>query len=184
MNETPAIPTTPPTGRPRNRAAIVIVACLAVLLPLTAWGFYLYYPSGIGPAQPISFSHRVHAGDKRISCLFCHEGALDTPRAGVPPLQTCMLCHERVIITHPEIVKLRTHWENQQPVEWVRVNDVPDFVFFNHSLHVRKGVDCGRCHGDVAAMDRVDMPWALNMGFCVQCHRDNNVSHDCLICHR
>ncbi len=183
MSEPAVNPTTSP-ARPRNRAALVIVVCLAALLPLAAGGFYLYYPSRIGPPQPISFSHRVHAGDKRISCLFCHEGSLDTPRAGVPPLQTCMLCHERVIITHPEIVKLRRHWEAKQPVEWVRVNDVPDFVFFNHSLHLRKGVDCGRCHGDVAAMDRVDMPWALTMGFCVQCHRDNNISHDCLICHR
>ena len=95
-----------------------------------------------------------------------------------------MLCHERVIVTHPEIVKLRSHWEAKRPVEWVRVNDVPDFVFFNHSLHIRRGIDCGGCHGNVAAMDRVAMPRGLTMGFCVQCHRDNNVSHDCLICHR
>ena len=171
---------------PRRRMTLAAAASilLVVLLAGMVAGYFCWYPSRIGPAQPISFSHRVHVTDKHLSCVFCHNGVLDTPHAGVPPVQTCMLCHERIIITHPEIVKLRGYWDRKEPVPWARVNDVPDYVFFNHQVHIRKGFDCGKCHGDVAGMDRVAMPWDLNMGLCVQCHRDENYSHDCYVCHR
>jgi predicted CXXCH cytochrome family protein len=109
---------------------------------------------------------------------------MNTARSGVPPLETCLLCHSRIIVDHPEIVKLRAYYDAGKPVEWVRVNDLPDFVYFDHSAHVRAGFDCGRCHGDVAGMDRVWLVHDFQMGFCVQCHRDNGFSHDCLICHR
>jgi hypothetical protein len=148
------------------------------------WGYYLYYPTVAGPQQPIPFSHRFHAGEKQISCLMCHTGAVDTPRAGLPPLETCMLCHKRIITTYPQIKELREHYEAGQPIEWVRVNHLPEFVYFNHEAHIRRGVDCSKCHGDVSAMDRVVPSPELLMGFCVQCHRDENVSHDCLVCHR
>ena len=148
------------------------------------WGYYFYYPRMREPKQPIAFSHRIHVTEKQLSCIFCHPGVVDTPRAGVPPLETCLLCHSRIIIAHPEIVKLRAAYENRRPVEWVRVNTLPDFVYFDHSAHVRAGFDCGKCHGDVAAMDRVALVHDFKMGFCVQCHRDEKFSHDCLICHR
>ena len=95
-----------------------------------------------------------------------------------------MLCHERIIITHPEIRNLREHFYRGDPVEWVRVYTLPEFVYFNHEAHIRRQVDCGRCHGDVRSMDRIIPAHEINMGFCVQCHRDNGVSHDCLMCHR
>ena len=187
-----APPVTPVAGaaggpaRPRRRVTpeLAVAVLAAVCILVMVWSYYGYYPAALGPAQPIAFSHRLHATDKEISCLVCHPGVVSTARAGVPPLETCMLCHSRVIVHHPEIEKLRAHYEQGDPVEWVRVNAVPDFVYFVHEVHVRRGFDCGRCHGEVSRMDRVAPVYDLKMGFCVQCHRDTGASHDCLTCHR
>ncbi len=150
-----------------------------------ALAYYYYFPTELGPAQPIPFSHRFHVDTKKLSCLMCHSGAVNTDRAGVPPLETCMLCHKRIIVTNPWIQSLREHYDAGVPIEWVHANNrVPEFVYFSHQRHVRSGIDCGTCHGDVAHMDRVYTPIRIQMGFCVQCHRDNNFSHDCLVCHR
>lgn len=172
-------------ARPSRRWLIAagIAVLTGVVLAGMAWGYYRYYPDQIGPEQPIHFSHRVHATDKGISCLMCHTHAVDTDRSGVPPLETCMMCHSRIITTHPEIVALREHYESGKPVEWVRVGDLPDFAHFSHRMHVRRGFDCSRCHGDVASMDRVKAQQSFQMGFCVQCHRDNQQSVDCFLCH-
>ena len=171
-------------GRLRGRGPAILAVGIALLAGATILAYYLYYPSRIGPRQPISFSHRFHVSEKGLSCLFCHGGAASTGHAGMPPLETCMLCHSRIIINHPEIRKLREHYESRRPVEWVQVNDVPEFVYFSHDAHVRRGFDCGRCHGDVAHMDRIEKAPELLMGFCVQCHKDNGGSQDCLTCHR
>lgn len=144
-----------------------------------------FFTGRIGTAQPIPFSHRFHVSTKQLSCAFCHSRALHTPHAGVPPVETCMLCHKQIITTHPEIKALRKYYDEKEPVPWVRINSLNEFAFFSHERHVRAGFDCGRCHGDVASMDRVAPVVNLNnMGFCVQCHRDEEYSHDCLICHR
>ena len=172
-------------AKPRRSAwAAVLAAATSILLALTAWSYYDYYPSRIGVEQPIPFSHRVHVSEKGLSCLLCHPGVLDTPRAGVPPVETCMFCHKHIITTYPAIETLRRHYDERQPIPWVRVNAVPEFVYFNHEVHLRKGFDCGKCHGDVAHMDRVTPSPEITMGFCVQCHRDENFLHDCFICHR
>ena len=167
-----------------RRAVGLAVGVVGVLLAATVFGYYGYFQSGIGLEQPIPFSHRFHVTEKRVSCIFCHPGVVDTPRADVPMLATCMLCHQRIIVTYPPIARLRRAFEEGRPVPWVRVNHVPEFVYFNHEVHVRKGFDCSRCHGDVARMDRVVPAPQVTMGFCVQCHRDENFSHDCLVCHR
>jgi hypothetical protein len=186
-----------PEPKPRKRKVAMLLSLLLALTTVaTVWAFYRYYPGQLGPAQPISFSHRVHVTDKKLSCVFCHGGAVDGQNAGVPPVQTCMLCHSRIIVTHPQIQLLTKYYERREPVPWVRVNDLPDLVFFNHQIHTRRGFDCSRCHGNVAGMDRVRMAtieevganpkgsYPFKMGFCVQCHRDNGGSHDCLTCHR
>jgi hypothetical protein len=95
-----------------------------------------------------------------------------------------MLCHERVIVAFPKIRDLREHYDTGTPVEWNQVNRLPEYVYFSHERHIRSGVDCGRCHGNVVGMDRIVQPQEFTMGMCVQCHRDNNASHDCLRCHR
>ncbi|MFB3890607.1 MAG: cytochrome c3 family protein [Phycisphaerae bacterium] len=189
MTQAPAQTAPPRQPGPRRRrfrwsAAGWLSLLVVVLTVFTVYEYYSYYQGQLGPLQPISFSHRVHATDKQISCFVCHTGAIDTAHSGVPPMETCMMCHSRIITEHPQIVKLREDYEAGRPIQWRRVNTLPEFVYFDHHVHVRAGFDCGRCHGDVKGMDRVYLYQDFLMGFCVQCHRDNNFSHDCLICHR
>uniref|UniRef100_C6E8Q0 Uncharacterized protein n=1 Tax=Geobacter sp. (strain M21) TaxID=443144 RepID=C6E8Q0_GEOSM len=165
--------------------AAVAAACVLLLSFLAAL-VYLdqLYPVGLGPRQPIPFSHRVHAGVKAISCFICHSEAHRSSRAGIPPLETCLLCHSRIIRTYPYIAKLRALAASNQPVIWTRVNWLPEFVYFDHSMHIQRGIDCGHCHGDVSRMDRVAKARKFEMGFCIQCHRYNRATHDCFTCHR
>jgi hypothetical protein len=169
-------------GRYRPRAQWILTLCIVVISVLAVVGAALY-PSGLGARQPISFSHRVHAGTKEIGCFLCHPGALKTSVAGVPPVETCMLCHSRIIVHYPEIEKVRRRYEQGEPIWWVRVTNLPDLAHFDHSMHVASGVDCGTCHGDVKAMDRIVLAPKFTMGFCIQCHRENNATHDCFACH-
>ena len=165
-----------------------ISAGLSVLVLLSLFvmaGMYnYYYEIKFGPEQPIPFSHRFHAGEKNISCLMCHSTATTSDLAGMPPLQTCMLCHRSIIINYPPIEKLRSHYFNNKPVEWNRVLKLPDFVYFSHRMHIINGIDCGTCHGNVKDMDRIKEAKQITMGFCIQCHRDNNATTDCFTCHR
>jgi len=162
-----------------------LISALGIAVMAVMFGVMYALTIGLGEAQPIAFSHRFHVSTKQLSCVFCHHQALTTARAGIPSVSTCMLCHERIIVAHPQIAVLTDYYNRREPVPWVRVNKVRDFVFFNHQRHVQAGFDCSRCHGNVAQMDRVVAPVNLNrMGFCVQCHRDENYSRDCLICHR
>lgn len=159
--------------------------CVLVLFGVLIYGFFFYSRAGIGPEQPIPFSHRVHVTKKKISCFMCHPEAMHTARAGVPPLQTCMLCHSRIIVTYPYIRKLREHYFGGKPVIWERVYALPNFVYFNHSMHIIRSIDCGYCHGDVPMMDRiVKIKEHLEMGFCIGCHKKHNATHDCFTCHR
>ena len=167
-----------------RRRELVVALAAGLLIAAVTLGYVCFYPAEAPPVQPIPFSHRLHAGVKEIGCVVCHPGTLDADRAGVPPLQTCMLCHERIIITYPPIRDLRRHYEQGVPVEWERVNRLPEYVYFTHRVHIYRGFDCGRCHGDVKAMDRVEQPQEFTMGFCIQCHRDFGASHDCFLCHR
>jgi predicted CXXCH cytochrome family protein len=166
------------------RLGALISAGLVALTLVLVLQYYYFWPSIIGPKQPIPFSHHFHSTVKEVSCLFCHPEAIKTPRAGVPAVETCMLCHQRIAIHYPHIAELRQYYEQRRPVPWVRVTDVPEFVYFNHQVHVRSQFDCGKCHGDVASMDRVQLTHEFTMGFCVTCHRDENATVDCYACHR
>jgi hypothetical protein len=161
--------------------AMIIILLMAIGLAL----YYYYFRAKIGPEQPVHFSHRVHTTEKGISCFFCHEGGIETARSGIPPLQTCMLCHQKIIVYHPEIINLRTAYAENRPVEWVRAqNNIPDFVFFNHSVHLFRQLDCSRCHGNIKGMDRVEQVNKFNMNFCINCHRLEGATTDCFTCHR
>jgi hypothetical protein len=179
---------TQPAQQPQRIAARTLAILILVLLVSAIGAVFIFYPVGAisaAPEQPIAFSHRVHVTDKKLSCIFCHSGVVNADHAEIPPLETCMLCHQKVIIHYPMIVKLRKHYDERVPVEWNRIFYLPDFVFFSHQAHIQAGFDCGKCHGDIAHMDRVMLRGGdLKMGFCVQCHRDENFSHDCFICHR
>jgi hypothetical protein len=170
-------------GRPVWADVAAVVAGILVLVAALIY-YDVLYPVGLGPRQPIPFSHRVHVTYKHLSCFMCHTGVARSSRAGIPPLETCMLCHSRLIRTYPYIAKLRWMYEHNVPVVWERVNWVPEFVYFNHSMHTQRGFDCSWCHGEVALMDRVVKARKFEMGFCIGCHREHGATHDCFTCHR
>ncbi len=162
---------------------------LLILLGAILFGamFYLYYLPGrnLGPAQPISFSHRVHAGVKGINCRFCHSGVERSANAGLPAVEKCFFCHKYIIPNHPEILREERYLKTGTPVPWIRIFWVPDFVFFNHIPHVKwMKLDCATCHGEVQAADRLQRV-DFQMGFCIQCHRKMGAQQDCWLgCHR
>jgi len=136
------------------------------------------------PIQPIAFSHKIHAGDNSIPCLFCHRYAPKSTVAGIPAVADCRACHLFIAQNSPEIKKLMTYWEDKKPIPWVRVYWVPDFVYFPHMMHIRAGRVCGDCHGNVAAMTRVKRSRKIEMGWCLGCHRRYKASIDCWTCHK
>jgi hypothetical protein len=135
------------------------------------------------PAQPIAFSHRLHAGDYEIACRYCHRGVAVSPVAGIPPMATCQSCHMFIANEQPEIVKLLDYVKREEPIAWERVYNLPDHVYFPHMMHIRVEVACSHCHGDVTTMDRITRNVSLKMGWCLGCHRDNGASIDCWTCH-
>ena len=137
------------------------------------------------PPQPIAFSHRVHA-DVPIGCTGCHAGAATHAQASLPPVTACAVCHRAILTDHPEIQKLLRHLEDEEPIRWRKVNVMPAsaMVRFAHKPHARAGIECATCHGEVHEMTVarrvID---TARMGWCVQCHRANDASDDCLTCH-
>lgn len=126
---------------------------------------------GYQPEQPIPFSHKLHAGQYKIDCRYCHTTAYKSQHAGVPPLATCMGCHTVVKTESPFIQQIQKAYADGKPIEWVRIHELPDHAHFNHKRHLAKGVQCETCHGDVKSMDRVFQDQTLNMGWCLNCHR-------------
>ena len=140
---------------------------------------------GTGPPeeQPIAFSHARHVGQAGIDCQFCHAYARRGPVAGIPSVERCVGCHRGILTERPEIVKVLDYWERETPIPWIRVHDLPDYVRFSHKAHVRTGIDCAECHGDVGRMDIAVQVESLSMGWCVDCHTARDASRDCLVCH-
>ncbi len=136
------------------------------------------------PIQPIAFSHKIHAGDNAIPCLFCHRGVPKSPSAGIPAVADCRACHLFIAQNAPEIKKLMTYWDKKEPIPWVRVYRVPDHVYFPHKMHIRAGLVCAACHGNVAAMQRITRSVKIRMGWCLNCHRQHKASIDCWTCHK
>ncbi len=127
---------------------------------------------GYQPEQPIKYSHKLHVNDLGIDCRYCHYNVEKSPVAGVPPTQVCMNCHTKIKTDSPEIQKLTKYHEDNVPVPWVRVHDSPDYVYFDHSAHVNKGVSCKECHGRVDQMEEVYHAEPLEMSWCLDCHKD------------
>jgi hypothetical protein len=152
-------------------------------------------PNAPGPVQPIPFSHALHAGQFQIQCLYCHTGTDESRAAGVPSVELCMGCHAQFGQDLEGVQTLKRYWDEKQPIPWVQIHRVPEHVKFRHNRHVAAGVACQRCHGPVETMDKVYLssdtiwwPWLLpskklEMGWCIDCHRSNQASQDCLTCH-
>ncbi len=137
-----------------------------------ASGYTNYLGGGIGrsPVQPVVFPHPVHVNTLKMNCAFCHNAANQSPDPGLPAVGTCMACHAIVGGDRPEIQKLAGFYNKRQPVPWVRVHKVPEYVHFPHMRHVNAGVTCQTCHGQVNNMPQVFQAQSLNMGWCVSCH--------------
>ena len=122
--------------------------------------------------QPIQFSHERHVAGNGIDCRYCHTSVEDSPFAGIPPTRTCMNCHSQIFSTSPFLELVRQSFRSDQSIQWTRVHDLPDFVYFNHSIHLHKGIGCTTCHGQV---DRMPLMWqekSLQMEWCIDCHRN------------
>lgn len=122
--------------------------------------------------QPVPFSHKHHVADLGIDCRYCHTSVEETAFAGIPPTKTCMTCHSQIHATAGMLEPVRESWRTGKSIEWVRVHDLPDFVYFNHSIHLKKGVACETCHGPVGEMALTWRENSLNMEWCLDCHRD------------
>jgi hypothetical protein len=126
---------------------------------------------GYAPEQPIPFSHKLHAGTNKIACMYCHSGAEKSRHATIPSLNVCMNCHKVVKTDSPWIQKITQAYKDNKPIEWVRVHELPDYVYFPHKRHIAVGLQCETCHGDIKTMERVQQKSALTMGWCMECHR-------------
>ena len=154
--------------------AAVGVAVLGGGLTLGIW--YYFSPRntqvGYAPEQPIPYSHKLHAGELGIDCRYCHANIERSQEAMIPPTQACMGCHAIVKSDSPRLAALRGSWSSNRPVEWVRVHRVADYVYFDHSVHLAAGVGCVSCHGRIDEMEVVRQDQPLNMGWCLECHRN------------
>jgi hypothetical protein len=140
------------------------------------------------PEQPIAYSHRAHV-EAGVQCLFCHASALDSDVAGIPSVQKCMGCHTIIAADNEAVQALSSYWERGEPIPWIRVNQQPDFVYFSHQAHLKAGVNCETCHGDVSRMTVARPAVKMDMGWCLDCHLkqpEDKVPRlaDCLTCHK
>lgn len=160
------------------------IALSLIALVLVLGGLAEYFPTAsnqdYAPEQPIPFSHKLHAGDNKIPCLYCHNAAEKSRHASIPAVNVCMNCHTLVKPDSPLIAKVRKAYTSNQPIEWVRVHELPDFVYFPHKRHVAKGVACQTCHGPVQEMNRVYQFAPLTMGWCMECHRGQTTPRNVL----
>lgn len=163
---------------------VIILVSLFVLGELTyVEAKALGRQQGYSPDQPVWFSHKVHAGQNKIDCMYCHTSANDSKSAGIPSTAVCMNCHNVVKkgtqTGEEEIAKVLESWKTGKPIEWVRVHNLPDHVWFSHAQHVNAGKrDCQECHGPVEEMDRVEQVASLGMGWCIHCHRNTEVQFE------
>jgi hypothetical protein len=186
-------------------ASVTIAATLLIAGDLRSVGDH----SGFAPAQPIAFSHRLHAGEMGLDCLYCHFGAERSRHAGIPEAELCLNCHRSVTAPRDRVleeaqraasegrepapvvsIEIRKIWRalglddererdpslEPRPIEWVRVHQLPDFVWFDHRPHVRAQIACETCHGPVQSMERVRQEFDLSMGWCIDCHRSRDAA--------
>ncbi len=162
--------------------------CLFFLLWIITYGYSSFFQRKRMIIQPIPFSHRIHAGTYQISCKHCHTTAEKSRHASIPALHICMGCHQNVLIDHPSIQKIKAAYTGGAPIEWVRIHQLPEFIYFTHQQHIQQGVTCAHCHGEVRSMDPIEQKFPLTMGWCIECHQGKTgfkkAPIDCSTCHQ
>lgn len=171
-----------------SRPVIGIIAFIFIAILLKSVIDQLYHvgvQEGYAPAQPVWFSHKIHAGTYQIDCNYCHTGAMDGKNAGIPSVNVCMNCHNPenggitlgTVTGETELAKVINAYQNEEPIEWIRVHNLPDLSYFNHAQHVNvAGIECQTCHGPIEEMDVVQQASTLTMGWCIDCHRTTPVN--------
>jgi hypothetical protein len=189
-------------AKPPNKVLLAGAGALALLVVLAVGAFTVGPFGGGGIQQPIAFPHDVHAGTNQIPCMYCHTSADRSPSAGIPSVQVCAGCHipggvTMIAADSAGVKQLEAYWREQKPIPWVKIYDLPDHAQFPHMRHVNGGVECQECHGPVETMQEIEVwdggtaarrygvakPNALQMGWCIDCHRERQVRTDCFVCH-
>ena len=150
----------------------IFLAGLALTLLMGFTRTSYFTRQNVSTEQPVQFSHKHHVGDDGIDCRYCHTGVETSATAGIPPTKTCMNCHSVLFNTAGYLEPVRESYRTGQSIRWVKVHRLPDYVYFNHSIHVNKGVGCSTCHGSVNQMPLVFQASPLLMEWCISCHRD------------
>jgi len=149
--------------------AILLVALVAALAAINESPYITEV--GVARGQPVPFSHKHHVGDDGIDCRYCHNSVETSSFAGIPPTKTCMTCHSQIWADTPMLAPVRESFREDKSIQWTRVHNLPGFVYFDHSIHVHKGIGCSTCHGRV---DKMPLMWRENtlyMDWCLECHR-------------
>ncbi|HZZ43541.1 MAG TPA: cytochrome c3 family protein [Tepidisphaeraceae bacterium] len=156
------------------RASLLAIPILAATAGGVAWHVQTtsYVTSqDITMEQPVPFSHKHHVGELGIDCRYCHTSVTDSSFAGLPPTKTCMTCHSQIWTNAAMLQPVRDSWRTGVPLQWQRVHNLPEYVYFDHSIHVAKGVGCATCHGQVDEMPLMFQAKSLEMSWCLECHR-------------
>lgn len=152
----------------------LLVGLGLVAIGVLVWQLTVSHGSALNAPvrQPVPFSHKHHVSDAGLDCRYCHTSVESSDFAGIPSTETCMTCHSQLFTDQPMLQPVVQGFANDEPLHWQRVHDLPDFVYFNHSIHVRKGVGCVTCHGRVDQMPLMRRARPLTMQWCLECHRD------------
>jgi len=159
-----------------NKAPLQIVIALLIIGGTITAGFTYYFTPkysrvGYQPIQPVPFDHSVHAGELGIDCRYCHSQVEKTGHSNVPSTNTCMNCHNQVLPLSSKLQLVRDSFASEETIPWVKIHKLPDYVYFNHSVHVNRGISCYECHGQVNQMEEVHHAKSFSMAFCIECHR-------------
>ena len=152
-------------------AVLGLVAAIGAALPVIQRSDFVTTANTFRE-QPVQFSHQHHVGGIGIDCRYCHTSVEVSSSAGIPPTKTCINCHSQIWSTSPYLEPVRSSFRDDKPLKWIRVHDLPDFVYFNHSIHVKKGMGCETCHGRVDKMPLMRQQNTLQMEWCLNCHRN------------
>ena len=155
---------------------MIVTGAVLIGGAVTAGVWYYFTPEytrvGYQPVQPVAFSHAIHAGQLGMDCRYCHNAVEKSWYSNVPTAGLCMNCHNQVLKDDPKLALVRESAASGQPSEWVQVHKTPEYVYFNHSVHVNRGISCVECHGRIDEMDEVRHAKPFSMTFCLDCHRD------------
>lgn len=161
-----------------NALARASILGFVLLVAVSLWIAYVFVRSpyisevGIARAQPVAFSHQHHVGQLGIDCRYCHTSVETSDFAGLPPTETCMHCHSQIWANSQMLEPVRASWRDDQPIQWTRIHNLPQYAYFNHSIHINKGVGCATCHGRIDKMPLTYQANTLYMQWCLECHRN------------